>query len=38
MITLTRKAKKFLGKLKQKESDQLWGRIKDLEKNPRPNC
>lgn len=37
MIDLTKKAKKFLAKVKPKEYGQLWGRIEDLEKDPRPN-
>lgn len=37
MITLSRKAEKFLAKVKPKEYRQLWGSIEDLEKDPRPN-
>lgn len=37
MINLTKHARKFLVKVKPKERDQLWGRIQDLENNPRPN-
>ena len=37
MIDLSRKAKKFLAKVKPKEYGQLWGRIQDLQNNPRPN-
>lgn len=37
MIDLTKKAEKFLAKVKPKEYGQLWGRIQDLQNNPRPN-
>jgi mRNA-degrading endonuclease RelE of RelBE toxin-antitoxin system len=37
VIDLSRKAKKFLAKVKPKEYGQLWGRIQDLQNNPRPN-
>jgi mRNA-degrading endonuclease RelE of RelBE toxin-antitoxin system len=37
VIDLSRKAKKFLAGLQKKQFEQLWGRIKDLDKDPRPH-